>query len=242
MNTIKIDKKNTKMIAHQGLSGIEPGNTNVAFIAAGNRSYYGIETDIRKIGDGQFAVIHDTTTTRATGGLVNVDVQMNTYDLLKEIVLPDKDGSVCRQDIRIPLLRDYIRTCKKYEKVGVLEIKDSLGKEDLKSLVQLIEQENYLEHIIFIAFDLNNCIILRELLPKQRIQWLTRDDMTEEMKENLYRYKLDLDIFYEKVTKQLVEELHSNHIEVNCWTCDDVIKAENLVEMGVDYITSNILE
>lgn len=242
MNTIKIEKKSTKMIAHQGLSGIEPGNTNVAFIAAGNRSYYGIETDIRKIRDGQFAVIHDTTTTRATGGLVNVDVQMNTYDILKEIVLPDKDGSVCRQDIRIPLLKDYIRTCKKYEKVGVLEIKDSLEKEDLKSLVQMIEEEKYLEHIIFISFDLNNCIILRELLPKQRIQWLTKEELTEELKENLYRYHLDLDIFYEKLTKELADELHANHVEINCWTCDDVGKAEALVEMGVDYITSNILE
>ena len=230
------------MIAHQGLSGIEPGNTNVAFIAAGNRSYYGIETDIRKISDGEFAVIHDTTTTRATGGLVNVDVQMNTYDLLKEIVLPDKDGSVCRQDIRIPLLRDYIRTCKKYEKVGVLEIKDSLEKEDLQNLIQMIEKEDYLESIIFIAFDLNNCILLRELLPKQRIQWHTKEELTEEMKENLCQYKLDLDIFYERLTKELVDELHANQVEVNCWTCDDVRKAEALVGMGVDYITSNILE
>ena len=242
MNTIKIEKANTKMIAHQGLSGIEPGNTNVAFIAAGNRSYYGIETDIRKIKDGEFAVIHDTDTIRATGGLVNVDVTTNTYDILKEIVLPDKDGSVCRQDIRIPLLRDYIRTCKKYEKVGVLEIKDSLEKEDLQSLIQMIEREDYLESIIFIAFDLNNCILLRELLPNQRIQWLTKEELTEEMKQNLYQHKLDLDIYYERLTKELVDELHANQVEVNCYTCDDVSKAEALVEMGVDYITSNILE
>ena len=40
MDSIKIDSRNTKMIAHRGLSGIEKENTNAAFIAAGNRSYF----------------------------------------------------------------------------------------------------------------------------------------------------------------------------------------------------------
>ena len=32
-DTIKIDTKNTKIIAHRGLSGIETENTNAAFVA-----------------------------------------------------------------------------------------------------------------------------------------------------------------------------------------------------------------
>jgi hypothetical protein len=43
MNTTKIDSRKTKMIAHRGVSGIECENTAAAFVAAGNRSYYGIE-------------------------------------------------------------------------------------------------------------------------------------------------------------------------------------------------------
>ena len=34
-DTIKIDSKNTKMVAHRGLSGIESENTNAAFVAEG---------------------------------------------------------------------------------------------------------------------------------------------------------------------------------------------------------------
>ena len=48
MNTIKMSTPKPLMIAHRGLSGLEKENTNAAFIAAGNRSYYGIETDVRK--------------------------------------------------------------------------------------------------------------------------------------------------------------------------------------------------
>ena len=33
------------MIAHRGVSGLELENTCAAFVAAGNRSYFGIETD-----------------------------------------------------------------------------------------------------------------------------------------------------------------------------------------------------
>ena len=40
MDTIKIDNKNVKMVAHRGLSGIEKENTCSAFVAACNRATY----------------------------------------------------------------------------------------------------------------------------------------------------------------------------------------------------------
>ena len=68
MDTIKIEKKNTLMVAHRGVSGLEKENTLAAFIAAGNRSYYGIETDVHRTADGQFVVFHDDNTQRVAGG------------------------------------------------------------------------------------------------------------------------------------------------------------------------------
>ena len=34
MDTIKVNRKDVKMIAHRGLSGLERENTNAAFVAA----------------------------------------------------------------------------------------------------------------------------------------------------------------------------------------------------------------
>ena len=59
MNTVKFEKGETLVVAHRGLSGIERENTNSAFVAAANRSYYGIETDIHRTADGKFVVNHD---------------------------------------------------------------------------------------------------------------------------------------------------------------------------------------
>lgn len=242
MDTIKINNQNIKVVAHRGVSKIERENTNAAFIAAGNRSYYGIETDVHKTADGQFVVIHDATTNRVTNGAVEIDVEKNRYDIIKEVVLPDLDGSLNRQDLRIPLLIDYIKICKKYEKTCVLEIKGVFTREDLVEVVEIIKTEDYLEHVIFISFAIENCIILRELLPMQSIQWLTDKELTEEMKQELYQYHLGLDIRYDRLSTSIIQEFHNHGLEVNCWTCDTVQDANMLIEMGVDYITTNILE
>lgn len=66
-NTEKVNLANVQMIAHRGVSGLERENTNAAFIAAGNRSYYGIETDVHRTKDGHYVIFHDDNMLRLTG-------------------------------------------------------------------------------------------------------------------------------------------------------------------------------
>ena len=145
MDTIKIDKKQVKMVAHRGQSGLERENTCPAFVAAGNRSHYGVETDVHVTKDGKFVIIHDETTERVSGGAHNFNVEECVYDDLKDLTLPDLDGSWNRQDIRIPLLVDYIKICQKYEKVCVLELKNEFLPEDIVKIVEEIRAIGYLE-------------------------------------------------------------------------------------------------
>ncbi len=230
------------MIAHRGLSGLERENTNSAFVAAGNRNYYGIETDVHKTLDGQFVVIHDETTERVTDGRVNINVEKSNYSDFSEIVLPDIDGSTDRTDIKIPLLSEYVKICKKYGKKCVLELKNAFDNEDLKRIVDIIKAQDYLENVIFISFFFTNCAVLRELLPDSEIQFLTSGEVTEELIEKLIEYRFDLDIYYKKLTKEVVNTLHSKGVSVNCWTVNEKADGEALVKMGVDFITTNILE
>lgn len=230
------------MIAHRGLSGIERENTCAAFVAAGNRSYYGVETDVHVTKDGKFVVIHDDTTRRITLGQTDLNVEENGYSDVKHLILPDLDGTTVRSDIRIPLLEEYIKICKKYEKICVLEIKNHLEQPAIETLVAQIKELEYTESVVFIAFDLENCVNLRTLLPNNAIQLLTTQEVTNELIKTLCQYKFDLDIYYKQLTAEAVTRLHENGILVNCWTCDDPAEAEVLVSYGVDFITSNILE
>lgn len=243
MNTIKINKQKVKMIAHRGLSSIEKENTNSAFVAAGNRSYFGIEADVRTTKDGKFVIIHDETTDRITYGKYDYNIEKANYEDFSDIVLPDIDKTTVRTDIKIPLLEEYIKICKKYEKVCVLELKDRFEKSDLARMVEEIRKTDYIENMIFISFDLENCLNIKELLPQNKVQWIVAHiKVAEEMIDVLRENHLDINVYYKRLKKDIIEKFHSYGIMVNCWTCDDKDYAEKLVNMGVDYISTNVLE
>lgn len=239
MDSIKINSLDTLMIAHRGLSGIEKENTNAAFIAAGNRSYFGIETDVHKTADGYFVTIHDDRTGRVA--IDDLEVEKSTFDTLRRLVLCDKDGNKGREDLHIPTLKEYIGTCKRYEKTAVLELKNEFTKEEIGEICEEIKGIGYLENVIFISFAFENLVKLRELYPEQRVQFLC-DGYEDDLVQRLCERKFDLDILYTSLTPERIDILHKAGIKINCWTCDDKETAEALCKAGIDYITSNILE
>lgn len=240
MNTTKFNNKTTKVVAHRGLSGIERENTNAAFIAAGNRSYFGIETDIHVSLDGEFVVAHDSSMARVSGS--SLVIEESTLAQLRGITLYEKNGETKdRYDLHVSTITEYVRICKTYEKVCVLELKGYFGKENLKKLIAQIKEEDYLENIIFIAFDWNNLIDLKAVYPEATMQFLCSEISLETLPE-LVKNNFSLDINYKGITQEIIDYLHENNLVVNVWTVDDKDEAERLVEMGVDFITTNICE
>lgn len=239
MDTIKINKGNTKMIAHRGLSGIEVENTLPAFVAAGNRSYWGIETDVHKTIDGHYVVFHDDTTGRLC--VDDMTVEKSTFDCLRNLKIVDKEGKKGRIDLRIPTLAEYIRVCKTYDKKAVLELKNEFTCEEIFEIAAIIEEEGYFENTVFISFCIANLLYLRSKYPSAWAQFLV-DDYSDSLIEILHTNSLELDIKWSSLTEENLATLHSEGIVVNCWACDDVQYAENLAKWGIEYISSNILE
>lgn len=240
MGTIRIEKKDKPlMIAHRGLSGLEKENTASAFVAAGHHTYFGIETDVHRTADGRFIIIHDDNTKRVSGD--EVSVEETCFDTLRSIRLIDTDGTKGRGDLILPSLGEYIRICKKYEKTAVLELKNHFAPEDIQKIIAIIREEGYLDQVVFISFDLPNMICIRELLPDQRAQFLV-SAAEDWLVETLKKYRLDLDIKYSALTRELVEKVHGIGREVNVWTVNTLEDADRMIDLGVDYITTNILE
>lgn len=238
-DTLKLNNSSVKMVAHRGLSGIELENTASAFVAAGNRSYFGIETDVHRTSDGQFVVIHDDTTKRV--GLDNLVVEETTYETLRALHLCDKDGQRGRSDLRIPSLQEYTQICKKYGKVSVLELKNRFTAEDIAKIVEIIRAEGWLEETIFISFNLDNLIDLRAMLPEQPAQFLI-SKFPDDLIDTLKKHNLDLDIYYKVLTKENAKAAIDAGIHINVWTVDELEDAQRMIDCGVEYITSNIIE
>ena len=239
MDTIKFDRKNVLTVAHRGVSGIEKENTNAAFVAAGNRSYYGIETDIHRTADGKFVICHDGDLVRVAGE--KISVEETSYSVLKNVVLFDKDGKKGREDLRPPLLEDYIGICKKYGKQAVLELKTAFADEEIAKIIEIINSFEYLNSTTFISFNYDNLAKIRAFIPKQSVQLLFKE-LTDEIFDRLVTDGMDVDIYYKGLSKEIIDKLHGAGLKINCWTVDNKELAEQLVQWGVDYITTNILE
>ena len=239
MNTVKFNSQNTLVVAHRGLSGLEKENTNSAFVAAGNRSYYGIETDIHRTLDGKFVVIHDESMKRVAGEDLNVETV--SLAVTQSVVLFDKDETKGRSDLRAPSLENYVSICKKYEKHCVLELKTDFTEEEISAIVEIIKSYVYLDNVTFISFCYDNLIKLRDILPNQSAQYLFKE-VNEENIERARAARLDVDVYYNSLTRENIALFHSLGMKVNCWTVNEKERAEELISYGVDYITTNILE
>ncbi len=240
MNTVKFTGKKPKMIAHRGVSGIECENTCPAFVLAGGKSYFGIETDLHLSKDGQYFICHDCDLARVAGG-VHIVIEESNYEKLRKVPLCSPNHGDKRSDLFVPLLSDYIAICKKYGKRAILEIKTDFTLAQIEGMMKIIQAYEYFEGVTFISFYQNPLALIKEHYPTSACQFLT-GDATAETLAFLDEHHIDLDIYHGSLSREYVDEVHAHGHEVNTWTVDDLDRAIELTEMGVDYITSNILE
>jgi len=230
-------RRNIKMIAHMGYHEECMSNTVEAFIAAGERSYYGIESDVRITTDGQFVMFHDASITDAEGN--TYVIRETKLEDIKDIRLLDNGVAT---EYKLPLLEDYIKVCKDYGKTPILELKDTHTTEELELLISAIDSVGYLAETVFISFSWDNCVRVRELLPDNTVMYLTEENFKESLIDQLVEYNIDLNINRKCFYKPHVEKLHLNGIKVATFTCDDAKETEKLISWGVDFVTTNVLE
>lgn len=242
MKTVLLDQPKVKLVAHRGLSGLECENTCAAFVAAGNHSYHGIESDVHCTADGFYVMIHDNRTDRVSPW--DRLVEESTLDDLSSIRLYDPQSGtppLTRRDLGIPTLEEYIRICRFYQKTSFLELKHPLTEQQIAEIIRIVEKMGHLDNTVFISFHFEYLVTVRQILPHQPIQFLT-GEWRREFLEQLAQYHFGLDIAVGALTRELVEQLHQKGLPVNCWTCDDLDTARTVIDWGVDYITTDILE
>ena len=240
MDNIRIDHGSVRMVAHRGLSALERENTCAAFVAAGVRSYFGIETDVHVTADGKYLICHDHDLKRVSGG-VELNIEANKFDLLQSVPLLDTDGVSYRSDLFPPALEDYVLICRKYGKESVLELKGLIEEKHVAGIVATVRDLGHLEQTTFISFTKENLATLRQVCPEANMQLLD-GKFTDEDLEFMKLYRAGADLSWKCVTKEVVDAVHAEGLEFNVWTVDDPAVAAQMIDLGVEYITSNILE
>ena len=211
-----------KMIAHRGYSKYELENTKEAFLAAANRSYFGIETDITLLKDRSMVLFHDDDLKRLANS-DNLIRNMNFKEAMRVELIAKGTYHTYNYHIATPL--EYLRICKHYNKYPVIELKWGFDNEAVDKLMELLLEEDMFDKSKIICYTMSTILYLKEKIIEQCL------------KENL-----NIDLRYDLITKELVDRFHAKGLEVNAWTVDTEEIFDKMVEYGVDYITTNILE
>jgi len=214
----------TTIIAHRGASADYPENTVEAFRAAGTLGADWVELDVRRTVDGALAVHHD-----AHLGDGRAIVELAALDLPPTV----------------PSLADALDAC---QPLGVnVEIKNSPHDVDFDATARLVEPvvaavDACSQPIIVSCFHGPTLDRVRVVDPSVATGLLTFDlrDAARTIGDAVAAGHVALHPFDRTVTHELVELVHDAGLKINVWTVDDPERIEELAEMGVDGIVTNV--
>lgn len=226
----------TRLIAHRGLSSIAPENTIPAYELAGRYGYYGAECDIHETKDGEFVILHNSTLEGMTNGVGKISDY--TLKELQQLTIISGHQIQRYPSLKLPTLEEYLDVCKSWGIVPVIEVKE-IEESSISRLIRLIKQWGDVHQVIIISFSKKTLVQIRKLEEAMTLQWLAH--LNEENIKVCAKYKMAISCRYKEVTQKLVHQAHQQGVLVATWTVDLNEKMQELMKMGVDFITTNTL-
>ena len=227
-----------KIAAHRGLSAHYPENTLVAFEAARQESVRWIETDVSMLQDETLIIFHDDRQGRTVSGdklvadSVWADFAEADAGIWKALAFT---GEPVLTLAELLLWRQQQGICLN------LEIKCHGGRQDrMAQRLASALQQTTTDDIVVSSFDVYFLQLLRQLMPDLRLASI-HDELAQ---------------MSEALTKPLsIEAVHLNHIlirspddvaffhkkglDVRAWTVNEVSRAIQLFDWGVDMVISD---
>ncbi len=219
----------TKVIAHRGFWKTEGSaqNSITALQKAAEADVYGSEFDVQLTSDGVVVVNHDD----AIHGIV---IGNTPYEKLKNITISNGE--------KLPTLEDYLKAGKKLDVQLILEIKPHKTKEiedqAVETIVRMVKKYKLTKKVEYISFSLNICEQLAKLTPKSEIAYLNGDISPKELKsKGINGIDYHFNVLYKH--PEWIEEAHNAKMKVNTWTVDNDKDMQRLIDMKVDYLTTD---
>ncbi|WP_407330519.1 glycerophosphoryl diester phosphodiesterase [Enterovibrio sp. 27052020O] len=231
------------LFAHRGMSSLAPENTLSAFSLTPEYGLSWVECDVDILADGTVVVSHDDTLDRCT------DRPGSLYDLTIED-LDDIDAGSWFGDAfigeRIPTFDQFI-TLMNILKLNVnVEIKScTSGWENTEKLISgVIEGLKNLNQDANVLVSSFNPLALAEFkrrCPNVAVACLFEPLMPEDWLSTLQACQADtINVANEGLTKEKVQEMKEHGLEVNVYTVNDLMRANQLFNWGVDGVFTDV--
>ena len=220
----------TQVIAHRGFWKTEGSaqNSIMALEKAAEAQLYASEFDVLMTADGKVVVNHDSS----IEGMV---IAETPYKKLKNIRI--KNGE------KLPTLKNYLKKGKKLDIQLILEAKPlptkEMEDEAIAKMVKMVKKMGLEKQVEYISFSLNMCEQLAKLTPESEIAYLEGNIAPSELKKKgINGIDYHLNVILNK-HPEWVEEAHRLGMKVNVWTVNNESDMKKLIDMKVDYITTD---
>lgn len=220
--------------AHRGYWKCEEAgfaqNSIAALKAAQENKFEGSEFDVHLSKDGEIIVNHDPD-------IQGHVIEKTNSSLLRSLIL--KNGE------HVPTLEEYLLQGKKSKKTAlVLEIKcqSSKEREDIltdKCIAALKKHKLFKpKRVIFISFSLNVCQKLAKQAPGFMVQYLSGNIAPAQL-HKMGITGIDYSFHALRKHPEWIKEAQDLGMVVNCWTVNNTKDIEEMINLGVDCITTN---
>lgn len=236
-----IADEDTKIIAHRGFRAVAPENTLPAFEEAGKNGFWGAECDIYRTKDGVWVVQHDVNTYRMMD--FTKSIEKCTYEELLQHNTDNGNNIENYPDLKICSLDEYLQACQDYSMNAVIELKGKNNTEHYDEIINTIAK--YDCEVTFISFHEENLYELRKLTDAPMFYLVyTIDDEAIEIAKDIGNCGLDFDGSkdgnYED-DAAVIKKAQTEGLTLGAWTIDDLDTMEKLLDLGVEYITTDCI-
>lgn len=236
----------TKIYGHRGSRTRRPENTMLSFRLAYEEGADGIEIDIRTTADGEIVIAHDDTLKRCGG--VDIKVSDLPWEVLSAIPVhcPDKFGDTFKNTAFVPRLAELFDWLKNNDCLLNIEIKQQPADEreygyiEQKTLA-MAKEYGLEDRIIYSSFDEYVLKKIEELDPNAKTFLLYNSPRLDAGKHAVENGHTGINPSVRGATQyddlgKAVEQ----GIEVNVWTVNDMLTAQQLAANGAAGIITDL--
>ena len=224
----------TQIIAHRGFWDVEGSaqNSISSLRNAQKERFWGSECDVHVTLDGVVVVNHDDD----IEGLVIIE---HTFAQLQNVRLKNGES--------IPTLESHLKLLPENPETKlIIEIKPKTDKaqEDkaVAAVLSLVEQMNMEKYVEYISFSKYICQELKRLSPMSIVVFLASTPETALSPRELKEEGFDgLDYHFRLISAfpHWIKEAKDLGLITNVWTVNDEETTKEMLELGVDFITTD---
>jgi glycerophosphoryl diester phosphodiesterase len=223
-----------KVIAHRGYWKTEGSAQNSirSLLKADSIGVYGSEVDIWLSADGIPVVNHDATVVLNGKKLT---VEETTTDTLKQVKLANGES--------LPTFEAYLDafvTCQNTKLIVEFKTHKKKAHEDelAARVIQMVRNRHLQNKVEYISFGKNFVEQVRKLDPEAKIYYLNGDLTPAELST---MGAAGLDYHYNVLYRhpEWVKQAHEKGLKVNVWTVNSSEDIQKVIDLGVDFITTD---